>query len=94
MEGRTEFMQHFIALGFIKLDSLVLIRRRPKAWDRTQIIFYPEDILITVKIDKEKMNFKLRYDQFKDAPTAYNVIKEIVRREYNKWIENVLKEIL
>ncbi|QIG63221.1 hypothetical protein ARB25_32 [Bacteroides phage ARB25] len=64
------------------------------SWDRTQIIFYPEDMIISVKIDKETMNFKFRYDQFKDAPTAYNVIKEVVRREYNKWIENTLKEIL
>ncbi|QIG63176.1 hypothetical protein ARB14_32 [Bacteroides phage ARB14] len=94
MEGRFEFMQHFIALGFIKLDSWVLSRRKPMSWDRTQIIFYPEDMIISVKIDKETMNFKFRYDQFKDAPTAYNVIKEVVRREYNKWIENTLKEIL
>lgn len=94
MESRTEFMQHFIALGFIKLDSLVLTRRKPMSWDRTQTIFYPEDILITVKIGKEKMNFKFRYDQFKDAPTAYNAIREVVRRDYNKRIEDILKEIL
>lgn len=34
MEGRFEFMQHFIALGFIKLDSWVLSRRKPMSWDR------------------------------------------------------------
>lgn len=94
MESRTEFMQHFIALGFIKLDSWVSSSRKPMSWDRTQINFYLEDMVIFVRIDKNKMNFKFRYDQFKDVPTAYNAIKEVVRREYNKCIENTLKDIL
>lgn len=94
MEGRFEFMQHFIALGFIKIDSWVLTRRKPLSWDRVQIIFNPEDMFILVKMDKKQTNFKARYDQFRDAPTAYNAIKEIVRREFIKQIDKRLEEIL
>ena len=94
MEGRFEFMQHSIALGFIKISPWNLRKKQANGWDRVNIYFNPEDFLVMVTIDKDVMKFSLRYDQFKDAPTAYNVLRTVVRREMVSSIENILKEIL
>lgn len=94
MEGRTEFMQHFIALGFIKVSPWNLRKKQAKGWDRVNIYFNPEDFLVMVTIDKDVMRFSLRYDQFKDAPTAYNALRIIVHREMVSSIDKRLKEIL
>lgn len=94
MEDRTEFMQHFLALGFIKVSAWNLRKKQPLGWDRTNIYFNPEDMNVEVTIDKDKMRFTLRYGQFRDAPTAYNFIRATIRREMEKTIENKLNEIL
>lgn len=94
MEGRFEFMQHFIALGFIKVSPWNMRKKQAIGWDRVNIYFNPEDFLVMVKIDKEVMKFSLRYDQFKDAPTAYNALRIIVHKEMVSSIDKKLKEIL
>ena len=94
MEDRTEFMQHFLALGFIKVSPWNLRKKQKLGWDRVNIYFNPEDMNVEVTIDKDKMRFTLRYDQFRDAPTAYNFIRATIRREMEKTIENKLNEIL
>lgn len=94
MESRTEFMQHFIALGFIKVSPWNLRKKQADGWDRVNIYFNPEDFLVMVTIDKDVMKFSLRYDQFKDAPTAYNALRVIVRKEMVSSIDKKLKEIL
>ena len=94
MEGRFEFMQHFIALGFIKVSPWNLRKKQAIGWDRVNIYFNPEDFLVIVKIDKDVTKFSLRYDQFKDAPTAYNVLRIAVRSEMVNSIDKRLKEIL
>lgn len=94
MEGRFEFMQHFIALGFIKVSPWNLRKKQAIGWDRVNIYFNPEDFLVIVKIDKDVTKFSLRYDQFKDAPTAYNVLRIAVRRELVNSIDKRLKEVL
>lgn len=94
MESRTEFMQHFIALGFIKISPWNLRKKQANGWDRVNIYFNPEDFLVMVTIDKDVMKFSLRYDQFKDAPTAYNALRIIVHREMVSSIDRRLKEIL
>ena len=94
MEDRTEFMQHFLALGFIKVSPWNLRKKQANGWDRVNIYFNPEDFLVMVTIDKEVMKFSLRYDQFKDAPTAYNVLRIIVHKEMVSSIDKRLKEIL
>lgn len=94
MEDRTEFMHHFLALGFIKVRPWNLRKKQQLGWDRVNIYFNPEDFLVMVTIDKDTMEFSLRYDQFRDAPTAYNVIRAMIRREMEKTIENKLNEIL
>lgn len=94
MEGRLEFMQHFIALGFIKFSPWNLRKKQTNGWDRVNIYFNPEDFLVMVTIDKDVMKFSLRYDQFKDAPTAYNALRIVVHREMVSSIDKKLKEIL
>ena len=94
MEDRTEFMQHFLALGFIKVSPWNLRKKQANGWDRVNIYFNPEDFLVMVTIDKDVMKFSLRYDQFKDAPTAYNALRIIVHREMVNSIDKRLKEIL
>ena len=94
MESRVEFMQHFIALGFIKVSPWNLRKKQANGWDRVNIYFNPEDFLVMVTIDKDTMKFSLRYDQFKDAPTAYNVLRIVVHREMVSSIDKRLKEIL
>lgn len=94
MESRTEFMQHFIALGFIKVGPWNLRKKQAIGWDRVNIYFNPEDFLVMVKIDKDVTKFSLRYDQFKDAPTAYNALRIAVRGEMVSSIDKRLKEIL
>lgn len=94
MEGRFEFMQHFIALGFIKVSPWNLRKKQANGWDRVNIYFNPEDLLVMVTIDKDVMKFSLRYDQFKDAPTAYNALRTIVQREMISSINKKLNEIL
>ena len=94
MEGRFEFMQHFIALGFIKVSPWNMRKKQANGWDRVNIYFNPEDFLVMVTIDKDVMKFSLRYDQFKDAPTAYNALRIIVHREMVSSIDKKLKEIL
>ena len=94
MEDRFEFMQHFITLGFIKVRPWNLRKKQAIGWDRVNIYFNPEDFLVIVKIDKDVTKFSLRYDQFKDAPTAYNVLRIAVRRELVNSIDKRLKEIL
>lgn len=93
MEDRTEFMQHFLALGFIKVSPWNLRKKQPLGWDRVNVYFNPEDFLV-VTIDKDTMKFSLRYDQFKDAPTAYNALRIVVHREMVSSIDKRLKEIL
>lgn len=94
MEDRTEFMQHFLALGFIKVGPWNLRKKQANGWDRVNIYFNPEDFLVMVTIDKDMMKFSLRYDQFKDAPTAYNALRIVVHREMVSSIDKRLKEIL
>lgn len=94
MEDRTEFMQHFLALGFIKVSPWNLRKKQPLGWDRVNVYFNPEDFLVVVTIDKDTMKFSLRYDQFKDAPTAYNALRIVVHREMVSSIDKRLKEIL
>lgn len=94
MEDRTEFMQHFLALGFIKVGPWNLRKKQANGWDRVNIYFNPEDFLVMVTIDKDVLKFSLRYDQFKDAPTAYNVLRIIVHKEMVSSIDKRLKEIL
>lgn len=94
MEGRFEFMQHFIALGFIKVGPWTLRKKQVNGWDRVNVYFNPEDFLVMVTIDKDVMKFSLRYDQFKDAPTAYNALRIIVHREIVNSIGKRLNEIL
>lgn len=94
MEDRTEFMQHFLALGFIKVSAWNLRKKQANGWDRVNIYFNPEDMNVRVTIDKDVLMFRLRYDQFRDAPTAYNFIRATIRREMEKTIENKLNEIL
>lgn len=94
MEDRTEFMQHFLALGFIKVSPWNLRKKQTNGWDRVNIYFNPEDFLVVVTIDKDVMKFSLRYDQFKDAPTAYNALRIVVHREMVSSIDKRLKEIL
>lgn len=94
MESRTEFMQHFIALGFIKVGPWNLRKKQANGWDRVNIYFNPEDFLVMVTIDKDVMKFSLRYDRFKDAPTAYNALRIIIHREMVNSIDKRLKEIL
>lgn len=87
-------MQHFIALGFIKVSPWNLRKKQANGWDRVNIYFNPEDFLVMVTIDKDVMKFSLRYDQFKDAPTSYNALRIIVHREMVNSIDKRLKEIL
>ena len=94
MEDRFEFRQHFIALGFIKVSPWNLRKKQANGWDRVNIYFNPEDFLVMVTIDKEVMKFSLRYDQFKDAPTAYNALRMVVHKEMVSSIDKRLKEIL
>lgn len=94
MEDRFEFMQHFITLGFIKVRPWNLRKKQANGWDRVSIYFNPEDFLVMVTIDKEVMKFSLRYDQFRDAPTAYNALRIIVHKEMVSSIDKRLKEIL
>lgn len=96
MEGRTEFMQHFLALGFIKVSPWNLRKKQPLGWDRVNIYFEPDSESFTViaNIGKAEFKFRCSYDQFRDAPTAYNFIRAMVRREMGKTIENKLNEIL
>lgn len=94
MEGRFEFMRHFIALGFIKVSPWNLRKKQANGWDRVNIYFNPEDFLVMVTIDKDVMKFSLRYDQFKDAPTAYNALRTIVQKEMVSSINKKLNEIL
>lgn len=94
MEDRTEFMQYFLALGFIKVSPWNLRKKQANGWDRVNIYFNPEDLLVMVTIDKDVMKFSLRYDQFKDAPTAYNALRIIIHREMVNSIDKRLKEIL
>lgn len=94
MEDRAEFMQHFLALGFIKVSPWNLRKKQANGWDRVNIYFNPEDLLVMVTIDKDVMKFSLRYDQFKDAPTAYNALRIIIHREMVNSIDKRLKEIL
>lgn len=94
MEGRFEFMQHFIALGFIKISPWNLRKKQANGWDRANVYFNPEDFLVMVKIDKDVTKFRCSYDQFRDAPTAYNFIRATIRREMEKTIEDKLNEIL
>ena len=94
MEGRFEFMQHFIALGFIKVSPWNIRKKQANGWDRVNIYFNPEDFLVMVTIDKDVMKFSPRYDQFKDAPTAYNALRIIVHREMVNSIDKRLREIL
>ena len=94
MENRTEFMQHFLALGFIKISAWNLRKKQPLGWDRVNIYFNPEDMNVEVTIDKDKMRFNLRYDQFRDAPTAYNALRIIIHRDIVNSIDKRLNEIL
>ena len=70
MEDRAAFIQHFLALGFIKVGPWNLRKKQANGWDRVNIYFNPEDMNVRVTIDKDVLMFRLRYDQFKDAPTA------------------------
>ena len=96
MEDRTEFMQHFLALGFIKVSPWNLRKKQQLGWDRTNIYLEPDSESFTViaSIGKVEFKFRCRYDQFRDAPTAYNFIRATIRREMEKTIENKLNEIL
>lgn len=94
MEDRTEFMQHFLALGFIKVGPWNLRKKQANGWDRVNIYFNPEDMNVRVTIDKDVLMLRLRYDQFKDAPTAYNALRIIVHREIVNSIDKRLNEIL
>lgn len=94
MEGRFEFMQHFIALGFIKVGPWNLRKKQANGWDRVNIYFNPEDMNVRVTIDKDVLMFRLQYDHFKDAPTGYNALRMTVRREIINSIDKRLNEIL
>lgn len=94
MEDRTEFMQHFLALGFIRVGPWNLRKKQANGWDRVNIYFNPEDMNVRVTIDKDVLMFRLRYDQFKDAPTAYNALRIIVHRKIVNSIDKRLNEIL
>lgn len=94
MEGRFEFMQHFIALGFIKVSPWNLRKKQANGWDRVNIYFDPECLTAMVTVNGETMKIRLFYDQFKDAPMAYNVLREYFRSCFIKSVENKLKEIL
>lgn len=96
MEDRTEFMQHFLALGFIKVSAWNLRKKQPLGWDRVNIYFNPdlESFTVIANVGKVEFKFQCRYDQFRDAPTAYNFIRAMIRREMEKTIENKLNEIL
>ena len=94
MEGRFEFMRHFIALGFIKVGPWNLRKKQANGWDRVNIYFNPEDMNVRVTIDKDVLMFRLRYDHFKDAPTGYNALRMTVRREIINSIDKRLNEIL
>lgn len=94
MEDRTEFMRHFTALGFILVGPWNMRKKQANGGDRVNIYFNPEDFLVMVTISKDVMKFSLRYDQFKDAPTAYNALRIIVHREMVSSIDKRLKEIL
>nr|DAH34980.1 MAG TPA: hypothetical protein [Caudoviricetes sp.] len=89
-------MQHFLALGFIKVSAWNLRKKQPLGWDRTNIYFEPDSESFTViaNIGKVELKFQCRYDQFRDAPTAYNFIRAMIRREMEKTIEDKLNEIL
>ena len=94
MEGRFEFMQHFLALGFIKVGPWNLRKKQASGWDRVNIYFNPDDMNVRVTIDKDVLMFRLRYDQFKDAPAAYNALRITVHREIVNSIDKRLNEIL
>lgn len=94
MEDRATFMQHFLALGFIKVSPWNLRKKQQLGWDRVNIYFNPEDMNVRVTIDKDALMFRLRYDQFKDAPTAYNALRIIVHKEMVSSIDKRLKDIL
>lgn len=96
MEDRTEFMRHFLALGFIIVGPWNLRKKQPLGWDRTNIYFEPDSESFTViaHIGKVEFKFQCRYDQFRDAPTAYNFIRAMIRREMEKTLEDKLNEIL
>lgn len=94
MEGRFEFMQHFLALGFIKVGPWSLRKKQANGWDRVNIYFNPDDMNVRVTIDKDVLMFRLRYDQFKDAPTVYNALRILVHREIVNSIDKRLNEIL
>lgn len=96
MEDRTEFMQHFLALGFIKVSAWNLRKKQQLGWDRTNIYLEPDSESFTViaNIGKVEFKFQCRYDQFRDAPTAYNFIRAMIRREMEKTLEDKLNEIL
>lgn len=94
MEGRFEFMQHFIALGFIKVGPWNLRKKQANGWDRVNIYLNPDDMNVRVTIDKDVLMFRLRYDHFKDAPTGYNALRMTVRREIINSIDKRLNEIL
>lgn len=94
MEGRTEFMRHFLALGFIKTGPWNLRKRQPQGWDRVNVCFDPEYFTAMITVNGESMKIRLSYEQFKDAPTAYNVLREYFRSCFIKSVENKLNEIL
>ncbi|WAX09013.1 hypothetical protein BT47P1_00038 [Bacteroides phage BT47P1] len=94
MEGRFEFMQHFLALGFIKVGPWNLRKKQASGWDRVNIYFNPDDMNVRVTIDKDVLMFRLRYDHFKDAPTGYNALRILVHREIVNSIDKRLNEIL
>lgn len=94
MEGRFEFMQHFLALGFIKVGPWNLRKKQASGWDRVNIYFNPDNMNVRVTVDKDVLMFRLRYDQFKDAPTAYNALRITVHREIVNSIDKRLNEIL
>lgn len=96
MEDRQQFITFFIAKGFIKFGSndFMLKRRSSGTWNSTTLYMGPESMKVIVKIGYMKTDLDIRYENFRDAPTAYNFIKEHSRRIYNQFIEKELNDIL
>lgn len=96
MEDRQQFMTFFIAKGFLKFGSndFILKRRKGCSWNSATLYMGFDSMKVIVKIGDMKTDLDIRYENFRDAPTAYNFIKEHVRRIYNEFIDKELNAIL
>lgn len=96
MEDRQQFITFFIAKGFIKFGSndFMLKKRKAVSWNSATLYMGFDSMTVIIKIGDIKTNFDIRYENFRDAPTAYNFIKEHVRRICNQFIDKELNAIL